>query len=144
MQKENKTSDLSKFLPKPSKIRRYYLNSELAAHCTANDVWVSFFGDVYDLTRLVQTNISSNLVEPIIGAAGTDITHWFDSKTKEPRKMIDSNGKEVFYCPNGQFLHLETSEDITTIPWWKNQDFLVGKLTKKSQFIRIINTLSDT
>lgn len=78
---ENKTA-LSKFLPRPQKKRRYYINSELAAHCTANDIWVSFFGDVYDLTLLVQSNISSPFIEPIVNAAGTDITHWFDSKTK--------------------------------------------------------------
>jgi hypothetical protein len=31
-------------------------------------------------------------VTPIIEAAGTDITHWFDYKTKQPRKMINNNG----------------------------------------------------
>lgn len=89
MQKENKTADLAKYLPSPYKKRRYYINSELASHCTANDLWVCFFGDVYDLTRLVQSNIQSALVEPLVNAAGTDITHWFDSKTKEPRKMVN-------------------------------------------------------
>ena len=59
---ENKTSNLSKFVPKPYKKRRYYIASELSSHCTANDLWVSFFGDVYDLTHLVQSNISSPLV----------------------------------------------------------------------------------
>lgn len=141
---ENKTAELSKYLPKPHKKRRYYINSELAAHSSPNDIWVCFFGDLYDLTHLVQSNIASPLVEPLIEAAGTDITHWFDQKTKEPRKQVDEEGKEVYYCPNGPFLHLDISEDITSIPWWKNQSYLVGKLTKRSQFIRIINTLSNT
>lgn len=57
---------------------------------------------------------------------------------------MDGEGKEVYYCPNGQFLHLDTSEDITTIPWWKNQEYLIGKRTNKSQLVRIINTLSNT
>ena len=105
---------------------------------------MAFFNDVYDLTELIQKNRHLPEVEPMIQAAGTDITHWFDSKTKEPRKMIDHSGKAVYYCPNGPFLNLDTSEDITAIPWWKNQDYMVGKLTKKSQMIRIINTLSDT
>jgi hypothetical protein len=39
---------------------------------------------------------------------------------------------------------LSTANDITQIPWWKNQGFIVGKLTKKSQAIKIINTLSNT
>lgn len=79
---ENKTALISKYMPKPLKKRRYYINSELSAHCTANDLWVSFFGDIYDLTHLVQSNISSSLVEPLINSAGTEITHWFDQKTK--------------------------------------------------------------
>ena len=83
-------------------------------------------------------------MEPIIEAAGTEITHWFDGKTREPRKMVNEKGEEVWYCPMGEFLHLDIAHDITQIPWWKNQKFLIGKLTKKSQPIRIINTLSDT
>lgn len=68
---ENKTTALSKYLPKPPKKRRFYIGSELAQHSMANDLWVSFFGDVFDLTEIVQKNISSHLVEPIINAAGT-------------------------------------------------------------------------
>ncbi len=48
-------------------------------------------------------------MQPIIEAAGTDITHWFDYKTKQPRKMINGEGKEDFYCPNGPYLHLNIS-----------------------------------
>ena len=54
---ENKTAVLGKYLPKPYKKRRYYNKSELAEHCNANDVWVCFFDDIYDLTSLVQHNI---------------------------------------------------------------------------------------
>ncbi len=89
---ENKTVAIGKYLPKPYKKRRFYNKSQLTQHCTANDLWVSFFADVYDLTSLVQKNIESKLVEPMIEAAGTDITHWFDYKTKQPRKMINKEG----------------------------------------------------
>ena len=51
---ENKTSNLKNFVPKPYKKRRYYIKSELTQHCSPNDVWVSFFGDIYDLTNLIQ------------------------------------------------------------------------------------------
>jgi hypothetical protein len=44
----------------------------------------------------------------------------------------------------GQFIHLDFEKDLMMIPWWKNQDYLIGKLSKKSQQIRIINTLSNT
>jgi len=30
------------------------------------------------------------------------------------------------------------------IPWWKNQEYYVGKLTKCSRNIKIINTLAQT
>jgi cytochrome b involved in lipid metabolism len=63
---ENKTGKLSKYLPKPYKKRRYYNKSELAEHCTANDIWLCFFEDIYDLTPFIQKNIQSKLVEPIV------------------------------------------------------------------------------
>lgn len=141
---ENKAVALAAYLPKPYKKRRYYNKTELNEHCTANDLWVCFFDDVYDLTPLVQANIESPLVGPLVEAAGTDITHWFDYKTKQPRKMINGEGKPEYYCPNGPYLHLDIGEDVMQIPWWKNQQYLIGKLTKKSQPIRIINTLSNT
>ena len=59
---ENKTALFKKLLPKPSKKRRYYIKSELTHHSSPNDIWVSFFGDVYDLTSFVQKNRQSPLV----------------------------------------------------------------------------------
>lgn len=70
-------------LPRPYKLRRYYLNAEVAVHNTKDDCWVSFFGQVFDLTRLLQDNFTSELCDPIVLAAGTDITHWFDPATRE-------------------------------------------------------------
>lgn len=70
-------------LPRPYKLRRYYLNAEVAVHNTKDDCWVSFFGQVFDLTRLLQDNYTSEQCDPIVLAAGTDITHWFDPSTRE-------------------------------------------------------------
>ena len=50
-------------------------------HNTHNDCWVSLFNKVYDLTKLIHDNHSKAECDPIVLAAGTDITHWFDSKT---------------------------------------------------------------
>jgi cytochrome b involved in lipid metabolism len=135
---------VKKLVAKPYKKRRYYTLAELQAHCSPNDIWVSFFDDVYDLTRLVQQNRHLPTVDPIIAAAGSDITAWFDEKTKEPRTFVDAEGKEQFYIPLGRYLHLELKGDPLAIPWWKNQEYFIGKLTKKAQPLRIINTLSDT
>ena len=44
--------------PQPSEAKRlpFYSNSEVAAHNVMEDCWVSYFGNVYDLTKLVQEN----------------------------------------------------------------------------------------
>lgn len=34
--------------------RRYYMLSEVAQHCTPEDCWMTWFGDVYDLSPLLQ------------------------------------------------------------------------------------------
>ena len=73
--------DVSKNMAKPYQLRRYYTPTEVKIHNQSSDIWVSFFDHVYDLTLLVQCNMSSELVQPLIDAAGTDITHWFDPDT---------------------------------------------------------------
>lgn len=50
-------AELKKCLPKPYIKRKYYNLSELAQHSHPNDLWVAFFHEIYDLTRLVQQNI---------------------------------------------------------------------------------------
>ena len=89
MQKRSGEPGGAKHLPKPYKLRRYYTPAEVKVHNTADDCWVSFFNAVYDLTHLVQNNYGP-LCEPIIKAAGSDITHWFDPKTKEVRPQADT------------------------------------------------------
>ena len=67
-----------KHIPKPYKLRRYYTPKEVAAHNTADDVWVSLFDKVFDLTLLISRNHTKPECDPITLAAGTDISHWFD------------------------------------------------------------------
>ena len=62
------------------------------AHDISSDIptqkhysWVSFFGKVYDLAPLLAEHDGSELTFPIRQAAGTDISHWFDETTKEPK-----------------------------------------------------------
>ena len=107
----------ARHLPPPYRLRRYYTPFEVSQHKTADDCWVSFFNKVYDLTLLIQENHGNqlNLCEPIIKAAGTDITHWFDPTTKEPKTYIhpETNLKH-FYCPDSslssRFLHIPPIE----------------------------------
>ncbi|KAL4441700.1 hypothetical protein ABPG74_008697 [Tetrahymena malaccensis] len=139
------------FLPKPYTQKRYYTIEDLKVHNQANDCWLTFFNQVYDITPLIQQNINSPLTRPLIEAAGTDITYWFDPKNKEPRKMIDINtGLEKFYCPKGEYLHIpplgpETNFDLQEVqtPWWRNSLYFIGRLTVRSVKIKIINMLTE-
>jgi hypothetical protein len=138
-----------KDLPAPVKKHRYYTPDEVKVHNTANDCYVSIFGNVYNLTNYIQENYSP-LMEPIIKAAGTDISHWFDPETKDPKTcVLEGTSLLGYFCPNGLFPnvppHFPDAEfDYNfDIPWWKNKNFQVGKLTKKVRKIKIMNTLTE-
>jgi cytochrome b involved in lipid metabolism len=64
---------------------RYFTPAEVAAHNCESDLWVSYLGGVYDLTALAKANQGNLLMKPILTAAGTDISHWFNSKTSDVR-----------------------------------------------------------
>jgi len=147
--KKSKKSGIEKpvHMPPRFNLRRFYTPKDVAAHNTANDCWVSFYYEVYDLTKLIQKNYNA-LVEPIIKAAGTDISHWFNPKTKEPITMMGPSCTIEYYTPLGRYLHLPPLEPDSTwinnfkTPWWRNKKYSIGKLTKKVRKIRIINMIS--
>jgi cytochrome b involved in lipid metabolism len=85
--------------------QRFYTPAEVAKHDRADDLMVSLFGKVLDLSELVRAN-RGLLVQPLIAAAGTDITHWFDDSTHDPCTYIDPETEiEVPFTPMGRFLH---------------------------------------
>ena len=65
----------------PLQAKDYYTPAEVAKHNQYNDCWVSKFNKVYDLTLLLQDNSGKPECDPIVLAAGTDISHWFDRET---------------------------------------------------------------
>ena len=65
----------------PYKLRNYYTPAEVAKHNQYNDCWISKFNKVFDLTLLLQDNSGKPECDPIVLAAGTDISHWFDRET---------------------------------------------------------------
>merc|ERR1719183_2204971 len=75
-------------VPKEYTLKRYYTSADVAPHNKSHDCWVSYFGNVYDLTPLL-AEYSGPLATPIIDAAGTDISHWFDETTGQPKTHID-------------------------------------------------------
>ena len=131
--------------------RRYLTPNEVRRHNTENDAWVSVLGKVLDLTQLIDKypGISS---EPLIRAAGTDISHWFDKSKSPPdiRMCTDvKTGLQTYYQPNGKFVHvpgLDVDNKIDhgyEVPWWKDDRYVIGVLTKKPRLVRIINTLNN-
>lgn len=128
--------------------QRLYTPAEVAAHDRADDVWVSLFHKVLDLTPLVQAN-RGVLVQPLIAAAGTDITHWFDATTKDPCTCMDPETEvEVPFTPMGRFLHCPPTEPDASWsmaverPWWKDAAYVLGSLTKKTRRVKLLNMLS--
>ena len=105
------------------------------------------------------------MCDPLIENAGKDVTFWFEKETKEPRKQIDlKTGLEIYYCPRGKYLHIpedssKNSIEVATpydllinyseffnffidLRWWKNKDYFIGRLTRKTRKIKIINMLT--
>lgn len=53
----------------------------------------------------------ASLVEPLVKAAGTDITFWFDPADKEPKSCIDhKTGLTTYYLPQGRYLHIPSTD----------------------------------
>jgi cytochrome b involved in lipid metabolism len=46
--------NLKQFLPVQSQKQRYYTLEEVSNHNTANDCWIILFGEVYNLTHIIQ------------------------------------------------------------------------------------------
>ena len=62
----------------------YITPATVAEHNTHTDCGVSFLGKVFDLTKLVAEN-EGILTQPIVAAAGTDISQWFNPNTGDVR-----------------------------------------------------------
>lgn len=130
--------------------QRFYTPAEVASHDRFDDIWVSYFHKVYDLTELVQNN-AGPLTQPIVDAAGTDISHWFnDDPPHDVRTHIDPTTElEMPFTPMGRFLHCATdgaASDYSTnikMPWWKDKKkYNIGSLTTCTRKIKLMNILT--
>ncbi|BHF59052.1 Cytochrome b5 domain-containing protein 1 [Sparganum proliferum] len=128
---------------------KYYTPTDVSFHSSETDLWVSFLGNVYDLTLLCSLHKGDILLKPILAVAGTDISHWFDPKTGDLKTYIDPISKcRMPYTPSGRFIHVPPPYPTTDwrndfgTPWWFEKSYCIGKLTKKPRIIRIVNTLA--
>jgi hypothetical protein len=127
---------------------KWILPSEVLAHNNSEDCWVSFLDQVWDLTRLVKGHGNDEEYLPIIKAAGTDISHWFNPATKNIRTIVDPETEmEIPHLPLRRLLHVpkigaETGTIPPTQPWWRDDSQIIGRLSKNPRWIRIVNTLT--
>eukprot|EP00899_Mesostigma_viride_P013111 jgi/Mesvir1/21800/Mv04191-RA.1 len=134
---------------KPPK-KSYYTPAEVQLHARADDCWVSFLGHVYDLTPLVaDVRHEGVLITPILKEAGGDISHWFDAKTGDVARRVDPvTNLDVPYTPQGRFVHVPPPEPMSNwstnfkLPWWRDPQYLIGRLSKKTRRIRIKNVMT--
>ena len=128
---------------------KYYTPDELRLHNSADDVWVSVFDKVYNLTSLVSAN-RGPLANPLIEAAGTSISHWFDAKTGDIKMYMDPVRNIIMpYTPYGRFIHVpppdprDNTPSLDT-PWWKDPQYVIGKLTSRTRMIKVVNMVTRT
>lgn len=126
----------------------YIAPFEVVVHNKPNDCWVSFIGKVFDITPIIEYYEGQRCIMPLLAHAGKDISPWFDEKDGEIQHHIHPiTGARVPYCPHGRIP--DVLPQVPTVswrplegkPWWKNEEYQVGLLTKRVRPIRIINTL---
>ena len=128
---------------------KYYTPDEIRLHNCADDLWVSVFDNVFDLTALVAEN-RGPLANPLIEAAGTSVSHWFDAKTGDVKTHMDPVRQIIMpYTPHGRFVHVPPPDprDKTPAletPWWKDSKFIIGKLTRQTRMIKVVNMVTRT
>eukprot|EP01059_Diplonema_ambulator_P031970 TRINITY_DN6055_c0_g1_i1.p1 TRINITY_DN6055_c0_g1~~TRINITY_DN6055_c0_g1_i1.p1 ORF type:complete len:229 (+),score=86.81 TRINITY_DN6055_c0_g1_i1:246-932(+) len=135
-------------MPPPPK--RYFTANEVKRHNTEDDIWVSVLGKVLDLTPLIAKYKTVDAM-PLIRAAGSDISHWFDPSADPPdmRRCVDvGTGLRTYHQPDGKFIHVPALAVDSKVdhgfeqPWWLDPKYVVGYLTKQTRLIRIVNTLN--
>jgi hypothetical protein len=135
-------------IPKDYQLKQYYTSADVAKHNSSHNCWVSWSGRVYDLTPLL-AEYTGPLAQPIIDAAGSDISHWFDDSTGQPKTHIDPvTGLEEIYCPWGRYIHVPPqgpeSNWATNVnpPWWEDPRYFIGLSSGRTRKVTIQNLLT--
>merc|ERR1712216_90742 len=128
--------------------RRYYMPSEVAKHNTPEDCWLSWFGDIYDLSPVLEENKGIE-TKPFIDAAGHDISHWFDPQTRNLRERYGDDLLKLSYIPHGDVLHKPPGEPRSNwsnnfkTPWWKDDTLKIARLSQSQREVNVVNTLTS-
>ncbi|XP_022254167.1 cytochrome b5 domain-containing protein 1-like isoform X1 [Limulus polyphemus] len=94
--------------------------------------------------------LRSPLLRPLLAFGGKDISSWFDDEIGELKQHVDPITNCVIpFTPHGRFIHVPPKQPRTdwcndfNIPWWKDDRYMVGRLTARSRKICIVNTLTS-
>lgn len=122
---------------------------EVVVHNSPHDCWISFLGKVFDITPLIAEYNGQKCIKPLLAMAGKDVSHWFDPATGDIQHYIQpETGVRVPYCPHGVLPDVSCEvpaaswKPLDGVPWWKNENYQIGLLSKKTRPIRIINMLT--
>lgn len=132
--------------------KRYFLPSEVVVHNSEDDCWVSYNGGVYDLTDLCKEWAGRKEILPLLAHAGKDISHWFDHEKNDIKyHMHPVTGVLVPYCPHGPIpdviphvVPASSWRPLDKCPWWFDEKYRKGYLTKNPRPCRLLNVLTGT
>ncbi|GKT35185.1 Cytochrome b5-like Heme/Steroid binding domain containing protein [Aduncisulcus paluster] len=130
-------------------VTRWFTSDDVAAHDKPYDCWVSKQGLVLDLSDLIKENFDQMGVKNLIENAGKDISHWFADDGDLKYLEDPGTGIPVPYWPRDEpLLHAPPLNPSSAtpappeLPWWKDKSYIIGRLSKKTIRIRILNTLT--
>ncbi|XP_064357205.1 cytochrome b5 domain-containing protein 1 [Dromaius novaehollandiae] len=125
---------------------RFFTPREVAAHARPGDLWVSCLGRVLDLTALVREHHGEPCLRPLLEAAGTDISHWFDPQTHDLLQRVEPrSGLRVPGGGRGPGVPPPTPRSDWVPPrgppWWRDPRYEVGRLGPPRR-LRLLNALT--
>ena len=85
----------------------------------------------------------------MVEMAGKDVTEWFDHLTGDVKYHVDpETNLSVPYTPMGRFMHVPPKDPTSDwkndfgTPWWRDDNFFIGRLSKSTRLVRIVNVLT--
>lgn len=106
----------------------YFLPEEVSIHNTNQDCWLTIYGVVKNVTRLIKQFQDTNLIKPIIREAGQDVSYWFEmdglkpivntSHITQPTNVLCSLEMHIFcFLQLKTHLHPETGARVSMLPY---------------------------
>ena len=114
---------------------RFFTPEEVARHNCREDCWVSIYDNVFDITALILQG-PGELSAPLLKAAGTSISHWFNREDGDIKTFIDPEKNiRLPYTPAGRFIDVPPPDPrVLTVnkekPWWLDNKYIVGKVKR--------------